>query len=384
MDRRAFLGTLAGGLLASPLAVEAQQARVYRVGVIMHGGPYLGAVDGLRKGLAELGLEEGKQLILHVRDAKGNLKTAEQAAGDLEREKVDLIYSVNTSVTLAAKRATKTVPIVFYAGSDPVAVGLVENFRKPGGRLTGVYGRLADLTAKRLELLRDMVPGLRRVVTFDNPESPVTLQSIKATREAARQLKVELLERRVTSVEELRAGLRSLRPGEADAYLSGTSGIVISQAALVIDATRAKKLPAMFSEHDTVVKGGLAVAAASGAASVRVWHITSRGWDPWTERPLPEVVRVAYPPDAVHNHFFLSSHQRTSLAHAESRDSATAGSEDFDRRRLAAESALYGHQASPPISASACSSQYVMSISRYIVVAVVRCSSASCRLPVRR
>src|SRR5712692_64900 len=295
MDRRAFLGTLAGGLLASPLAVEAQQARVYRVGVIMHGGPYLGAVDGLRKGLAELGLEEGKQLILHVRDAKGNLKTAEQAAGDLEREKVDLIYSVNTSVTLAAKRATKTVPIVFYAGSDPVAVGLVENFRKPGGRLTGVYGRLADLTAKRLELLRDMVPGLRRVVTFDNPESPVTLQSIKATREAARQLKVELLERRVTSVEELRAGLRSLRPGEADAYLSGTSGIVISQAALVIDATRAKKLPAMFSEHDTVVKGGLAVAAASGAASVRVWHITSRGWDPWTERPLPEVVRVAYP-----------------------------------------------------------------------------------------
>ena len=111
--RRSFLGTLAGGLLASPLAAGAQQARVYRVGVVLQGGPYLGAVDGLRKGLAELGLEEEKQLILHVRDGKGDLKAVEQAAGDLEREKVDLIYSVATSVTLAVKRATKTVPIVF-------------------------------------------------------------------------------------------------------------------------------------------------------------------------------------------------------------------------------------------------------------------------------
>jgi putative ABC transport system substrate-binding protein len=258
MDRRAFLGTLAGGLLASPLAAEAQQARVYRVGVVLQGGPYSGAVDGLRKGLAELGLEEGKQLILHVRDGKGDLKAVEQAAGDLEREKVDLIFAVASTVTLAVKRATKTVPIVFYAGTDPVAVGLVESFRKPGGRLTGVYGRLADLTAKRLELLRDMVPGLRRVLTFYNPDAPVNQQSIKATRDAARLLKVELLERRVTSVEELRAGLRALRAGEADAYLSGTGAMVISQAALVIDTARAKKLPTMFSERDSVVNGGLA------------------------------------------------------------------------------------------------------------------------------
>ena len=74
MDRRAFLGTLAGGLLASPLVAEAQQARVYRVGVVLQGGPYSGAIDGLRKGLAELGLEEGKQFILHVREGKGDLK----------------------------------------------------------------------------------------------------------------------------------------------------------------------------------------------------------------------------------------------------------------------------------------------------------------------
>src|ERR1700694_1621143 len=122
ISRRAFIGALTSGLLATPFAIQAQPGRFSRLGAVLQGGPYLGAVDGLRKGLAELGLEEGKQLILHVRDCKGDLKAAEQAAGDLEREKVDLIYSVGTSVTLAVKRVTKTVPIVFYVGSDPVSV----------------------------------------------------------------------------------------------------------------------------------------------------------------------------------------------------------------------------------------------------------------------
>jgi putative ABC transport system substrate-binding protein len=263
MDRRVFLGTLAGGLLAAPLAAEAQQIRIYRVGVILQGGPYLGAADGLRKGLAELELEEGKQVVLHVRDCKGDLKVVEQAARDLEREKVDLIYSIGTSVTLVVKRATKTVPIVFNAGSDPVAFGLVESFRKPGGRLTGIYSRFTDLTAKRLDLLKEMLPRIRRVVTFYNPGNPVAQRGVKAAREAARQLKLELVERRVASVEELREALRGLRAGEADAYFAMPDGMVISQTALVVDATRMIKLPAMFAEPESVAKGGLASYAVS-------------------------------------------------------------------------------------------------------------------------
>jgi putative ABC transport system substrate-binding protein len=258
VDRRTFLAGTGAVLLAAPLAVEAQQARVYRVGIIVQGGPYLGAVDGLRKGLAELGLEEGKQFILHVRDGKGDLKAVEQAATDLEREKVDLIYAVTTSAALAVKRVTETVPIVFYAGTDPVASGLVKSFPKPGGRLTGIYGRIADLTAKRLELLKEMVPRLRRVVTFYDPDRPGATRRMEAARDAARQLKVELLERRVTSAEELRAGLGALRVGEADALLSAGDSMVISQTALVIDIASVKKLPTMFTELDSVVKGGLA------------------------------------------------------------------------------------------------------------------------------
>jgi putative ABC transport system substrate-binding protein len=135
IHRRIFVTGIAT-MLAAPLGVEAQQARVYRIGVILQGGPYSAAIDGLRDGLRELGLEEGKQFVLHVRDTKGDLKSVEAAARSLEEQKVDLIYVLGTSVTLAAKRATKSVPIVFYVGTDPVAVGLVESFRKPGGRLT--------------------------------------------------------------------------------------------------------------------------------------------------------------------------------------------------------------------------------------------------------
>jgi len=258
IPRRSFMAAIAGGLLAAPFAVTAQPARVYRVGAVLEGGPYSGAVDGLRKGLGDLGLEEGKQLILTVRDCHGDLKAVEQAASDFEREKVDLIYSVATTVTLAAKRATTTVPIVFYAGTDPVAMGLIESFRRPGGRLTGVYGRNTDLTAKRFELLKEMIPTIRRVLFFFNPDNPAARRGMEEARTAARQLKVELVEHRVRSVEELRTDLLTLQTRKTDAYLFGSDAMVISQSQLVIDTVRTMKLPAMFTELESVANGGLA------------------------------------------------------------------------------------------------------------------------------
>ena len=256
--RGALTVALVLAMLAAPLAAEAQQARVYRIGVILQGGPYFAAVDGLRDGLRDLGLEEGKQFVLLVRDTKGDLKSVEAAARSLEEQKVDLIYTLGTSVTLAAKRATKSVPIVFYAGTDPVAVGLVESFRKPGGRLTGVNGQFTDLTAKRLELLKEMIPRLRRVVTFYSPDNPAAQRSMTIARDAARQLKVELVERPVASVEELRAGLRALRPGEADAFFFVGDAMVNSQEELILDTARTKRLPTMLPYQGSVAKGALA------------------------------------------------------------------------------------------------------------------------------
>jgi putative ABC transport system substrate-binding protein len=256
--RATFWASMILGLFAVAFAVEAQQTRMYRIGVVLHGGSYSAALEGLRDGLRDLGFEEGKHFVFHVRETKGDLKSVGALARSLEAEKVDLIYSVATSVTLAVKGATKSVPIVFYAGTDPVAFGLVESFRKPGGRLTGVHGQFTDLAAKRLQLLKEMIPKLSRVVTFYSPDNPAARESIKVGRDAARQLEVELIERPVASVEELRAGLRALRPGEADALFYVADAMVTSQAEMVIDIAMSKKLPTMYADRESVAKGALA------------------------------------------------------------------------------------------------------------------------------
>ena len=254
--RGAILAFIALGALS--LVAEAQQARVYRIGVIQLGGPYSRGVDGLRDGLRELGLEEGKQVIFHARNVKGDLTLVEAAAAEIERERVDLIYTMSSSVTLRVKRATKNVPIVFFVGNDPVISGLVDDFRQPGGRLTGIHTRSVDLTPKRLELFKVLVPKLRRVVTFYYSGNNFAARSLKLAGEAARKLKVELIERPVGSVEELRAALRALRPGDADGIFYVPDAMVQSQAELVIETAKAKKLPTMFQEQESVAKGALA------------------------------------------------------------------------------------------------------------------------------
>ena len=254
-------------LFALCVPVQAQQPKVYRVGVITVGGPYYEVIDGLRAGLKQLGLEEGKQFILEIRDTKGDAKAAEEAAKDLEKEKVNLIYTTSTSVTLAARRATAEIPIVFCAGTDPVVVGLVDSFAKPGERLTGVYNRATDLTGKRLELFKEIVPQLRRVVTFYDPRNPVASESSKLARETARQMGIQLVERHIASAEELQAGVRALK----DAYFEVSDALVHIHAQLIIDTARGKRLPTMLIMQRSVVKGGL----ASFAVSFHEWGYLS-------------------------------------------------------------------------------------------------------------
>jgi putative tryptophan/tyrosine transport system substrate-binding protein len=261
-----LLATLA---LASVCLAQVQQTKVYRVGVIHDGGPYYAAVDGLKEGLKDLGFVEGKQYVLETRDLKGDRRAAEAAARSLEREKVDLIYTVATSVTTEVKRATTEIPIVFAVGSDPVAAGLVESFAKPGGRCTGVHYR-ADLTAKRLEILKAILPDVRRVVTFYNPSNEVALGEAKSAREAARQLNIELVERHVASVEELRLGVLALKASDADAYFYTNDAMVTSQAQFIIDTAKAKKLPLMYAVPSLAAQGALVGYGVSYAEVGRV------------------------------------------------------------------------------------------------------------------
>jgi putative ABC transport system substrate-binding protein len=240
------------------VVAQAQQTKVYRVGIVTAGGAWYEVIDGLRVGLKALGLEEEKQFVLTIRDTKGDAKAAEEGARNFEKDKVDLIYTTQISVTLATKRATAEISIVFCAGADPVDLGLVESFAKPGGRLTGVFYRDTDLTAKRLEILKEIIPRLRRAATFYNPGNRVASESAQSVRETAGQMGIQLVERHVVSVDELRASVQSLKAGEADAVFEVSDALTVVQDQLIIDTARLKRLPTMFINHSSVVKGGLA------------------------------------------------------------------------------------------------------------------------------
>src|SRR5262245_10838337 len=237
---------------------DAGQAKVYRIGALYPGGPLSETIDGLRGGLNELGLAEGKQFTLSIVDTKGDAKAAEEAARNFEREKFDLIYVLSTHMVTPARAGTTNIPIVFCVGTDPVTMGLVDNFVKPGGRLTGVQYLVTDLTAKRLEILKEILPKLSRVITFYNPGDLVAPAAAKSAREEAGRLGLKLIERHVTSVEELHKVLQALRPNEADAYFYIPDVMVIGQVQQIIDAAKSKKLPTMFQEQSLVAKGALA------------------------------------------------------------------------------------------------------------------------------
>jgi putative ABC transport system substrate-binding protein len=258
MRKNVICLALCAMLFALCLPADAQQTKVYRVGVIHQGGPYKAVVDGLQDGLRQLGLEEGKHFLLNIRDSKGDLKAVEESARVFERDRVNLIFAVTTAATTAVKNVTSQIPIVFSVGSDPVASGFVQSFAKPGGRLTGVQYSTTDLTGKRLEILKEMLPKLSRVITVYNPNNRVAVEAAALARQAGKQLGVQLIERHATSVEELRQRVEALKAKEADAYFYTSDSMVTSHAQLVIDMATSKKLPTMFSEQSVVAMGGLA------------------------------------------------------------------------------------------------------------------------------
>lgn len=244
--------------LTSAEGATAQQAKIRRIGVLHPGGSQYETLDGLRQGLKELGLNEGKQLTLDIRDLKGDASAAEKEAAAFEKENVSLILALTTPVITKAKAATSKVPIVFCIGSDPVTGALVDSFARPGGRLTGVHYLVRDLTGKRLEILKEILPKITRVLTFYDPTNRVAAEGATLARDEAKRLGIKLIERHVRSVEELKTEAQKLKAGEADAFLFTPDPMVGSQSQLIIEVAQARKLPTMFQEQSLVVNGALA------------------------------------------------------------------------------------------------------------------------------
>ena len=197
MDRRSFLGTLAGGLLATPLAAEAQSTgKVWRIGYLSLTADtesYKPWLAGLRDGFRNLGYVDGGNIFIEQRYAAGEVGRLSTLAAELVRSKVDLLVTAPAGSALAAKKATATIPIVFIGEPDPVGTALVASLAHPGGNLTGLADAHADLVPKRLELLKQLIPSASRVGILWNPANPSTAPQLSIAEGAAQALRLTVL-----------------------------------------------------------------------------------------------------------------------------------------------------------------------------------------------
>jgi putative ABC transport system substrate-binding protein len=261
MNRRTFLCGLALGTLALPLAAEAQQAgKVYRIGYLGTSSPSLEPhyVEAFRQKLRDLGYIEGQNSVIEYRWAEGQDDRLPGLAAELVRLKADVIVTTGTPGTLAAKQATKTIPIVMASSGNPVQSGLVASLNRPGGNVTGLSIFAPELEGKRLELLKEAVPRLSRVALLWNPANPALTVIFQETQIAAQALRLTLQPvvevRRVTDFENAFSTIAGARP---QALVVLVDRLLLAHRRRIVDFAANSRLPAMYGYRDYVDAGGL-------------------------------------------------------------------------------------------------------------------------------
>jgi putative ABC transport system substrate-binding protein len=259
MDRRAFISTVALGLLAAPLAAEGQQAgKVWRIGFLGTTSPssHGAFVDAFRAGLRERGYIEGKNVTIEYRWAESDYGRLPALATELVRLNVDLILTHGTPGGHAAKGATTTIPIVIAVTGDAVATGLVQSLARPGGNLTGSSFFLAELNAKRIELLKEALPGLKRVAVLMNATNPANVVTFDAMAQTARTVSVDAVQVLARSPDDFDAAFAQITKARADAVALYEDPLLIAQASRLAALAERHRLPSIgFREYGDA--GGL-------------------------------------------------------------------------------------------------------------------------------
>jgi len=259
--RRAFLGTLAGGLLASPLAAEAQQsAKVYRIGVLLGGSPtnVLQVQEAFRQGLRDLGYVEGRNISIEWHFAEGRLDRMPALAGELVRVKVDVIFAPGTAAAQASMKATATIPIVIATAGNPVGDRLVGSLARPGGNVTGLTMFAGpELGGKYLQLLKEAAPGVSRVAVLWNPLTPPEAAVLKEVETAARAFGLEVQPVSVRRPEEIEDAFAAMSRARADGLIVMPDALFLNLRVRLADLVGKARLPAMYGFRENVEAGGL-------------------------------------------------------------------------------------------------------------------------------
>jgi putative ABC transport system substrate-binding protein len=261
ITRRTFVGTLAGGLLVAPLAADAQPAgKVYRIGYLTAGSLTANprVLEAFRQGLRDLGWVEGQNIAIEYRSAEGRLDRLPDLAAELVRLKVDVIAATPTPAALAAKNATGTVPIVGVSLTEPVGLGLIASLARPGGNVTGVsYSVGTDIFGKDLELLKEVVPKVRRVAVLSNPDGPAQPLTISNIKGAARSLGLQLQLVEARGPGDFDGAFAAMARERVGALLVVTDPVFIPHRARLVDLAANNRLPSIFTQRADVEAGGL-------------------------------------------------------------------------------------------------------------------------------
>jgi putative ABC transport system substrate-binding protein len=254
---------LVGGVLAAllqPHVARAQPERSARVGVLASSSDtnFGASVQVFREALRDAGWVEGRNLTLDVRYlGERQYARLPALAADLVRSKVDVIATLGSPATLAAKQATTTIPIVMESLADAVGTGLVTNLARPGGNVTGVSGFAPELSGKRLELIRELVPGAKKVAIFINRGNPATAPVMRATEAAARQMRLELLVVDVHRPSEIPTAFDTIVRERTDALLLAADPVLFSERAAIVRLAIRHRLPAVYETRLFAESGGL-------------------------------------------------------------------------------------------------------------------------------
>jgi putative tryptophan/tyrosine transport system substrate-binding protein len=263
---------MAGGLLAAPLAAEAQPAgKMYRIGVLETTSVTLNAanLEAFRQGLRELGYKEGQNLEIAYRSSDGRDERFSGLASELVHLKVDLILTRGTPAALAAKSASPTIPVVMAASGDPVGSGLVASLGRPGGNVTGLSLFNVEIYAKRVELLRELVPRLTRIAGLFNMSNPVLPLQWKEVERAARSLGIQPQLLDVRRSEDLPRAFDAAAKQRAQALIVALDGVTQGNLRPIAERAAKQRLPSMYAEKAYAAVGGL---ITYGASDFHMYH----------------------------------------------------------------------------------------------------------------
>jgi putative ABC transport system substrate-binding protein len=261
-DRRAFVATFvtmgAAGALLLPRAAPAQQGRVARVGYLTPSSVSArGGMVELRQRLRDLGYVEGRDVRFEIRGANEDFERLPDLAADLVRSGVDLIVAVSSPAVRAAENATSTIPIVMVSGTDPVAGLFVASLARPGSNVTGVTTYFPELAGKRLEMLRECLPGLRRVAVLANLRNPSSAAEARETETAGRMMALEIHVADARLPEQYPDAFATVTRGGARALFVTTDPILSSNRERILQLAASHRLPAMYEWPEIVEAGGL-------------------------------------------------------------------------------------------------------------------------------